>query len=123
MELEDDAAHANMGGDWHMPTPGQIKELFRNTITADTTSDDGIHGMKFTSKKDKSKFIFFPAAGYVYDSSTINIGFEGQYWSSMLLEIGIPTQVTEASSVLLRSFPVSVEMDRCVGLSVRGVIG
>ena len=23
----DDAAHVNMGGDWHMPTPTQIREL------------------------------------------------------------------------------------------------
>jgi hypothetical protein len=27
LELEDDAAHVNMGGSWHMPTPTQIQEL------------------------------------------------------------------------------------------------
>lgn len=123
LDLEDDAAHVNMGGDWHMPSYSQFMELFRNTITANTTSDDGINGMTFTSKKDKSKFIFFPDAGYVYNSSATNIGFEGRYWSSMLKIVGGETEVTEASSVVLRSFPVSDAMDRCIGLSVRGVLG
>ena len=27
LELEDDAAHVYMGGNWHMPTPNQINEL------------------------------------------------------------------------------------------------
>ena len=33
LDLEDDAANKNMGGDWHIPTPEQIKELRDNTIT------------------------------------------------------------------------------------------
>ena len=37
LELEDDAAHVNMGGDWHMPTPEQIKELLDNTNIVWTT--------------------------------------------------------------------------------------
>lgn len=35
LDLEDDAAHINMGGDWHIPTPNQINELIN---TANTTS-------------------------------------------------------------------------------------
>lgn len=31
LELTDDAASVNMGGDWHMPTNGQIIELFKET--------------------------------------------------------------------------------------------
>ena len=29
LELVDDAAHANMGGDWHMPAPYQFREIGR----------------------------------------------------------------------------------------------
>ena len=63
LELEDDAAHANMGGDWHMPTPKQAQELLDNTKRFWTTQD-GINGMAFISKNDTSKFIFIPATGY-----------------------------------------------------------
>ena len=31
LELEDDAAHVNMGGEWHMPNIAQCIELFANT--------------------------------------------------------------------------------------------
>lgn len=31
LDLEDDAAHVNMGGDWHMPNRAQCIELFKET--------------------------------------------------------------------------------------------
>ena len=48
LELKDDAAHANMGGYWHMPTPTQINELISNTTNTWTTQD-GVNGRLFTS--------------------------------------------------------------------------
>ena len=57
LELEDDAAHVHMGGDWHMPTPQQISELLNNT-TNTWTSQNGVNGRLFKSKKDDSKSIF-----------------------------------------------------------------
>ena len=33
LELEDDAANANMKGRWHIPTPDQIQELIDNTTS------------------------------------------------------------------------------------------
>ena len=51
LELEDDAANANMGGDWHIPTPGQIKELINTANTTNTwTTQDGVNGRLLTSK-------------------------------------------------------------------------
>lgn len=32
LEIEDDAAAVNMGGEWHMPNPSQFKELLGNTV-------------------------------------------------------------------------------------------
>lgn len=40
LDLEDDAAHVHMGGDWHMPTPIQIQELIDNTTAVRTKLDD-----------------------------------------------------------------------------------
>lgn len=33
LDVEDDAAHVNMGGDWHIPTPTQLKELINYTTS------------------------------------------------------------------------------------------
>ena len=83
LDLEDDAAHVNMGGDWHMPTPEQIKELIDNT-TSSLTVQEGVNGRLFTSKKDGSKSIFIPAAGDAYGNSVYGSGDLGNVWSSML---------------------------------------
>ena len=83
LELEDDAAHVNMGGDWHIPTPGQINELLNNTTNTWTTQD-GVNGRLFTSKKDGTKSIFIPAAGGAWDGSVQSSGDFGDVWSSML---------------------------------------
>lgn len=84
LELEDDAAHVNMGGSWHIPSLEQISELINGTISEWATLDDGVKGMKFASKKDKSKYIFIPAAGSALDGLVVGSGYYGYVWSSML---------------------------------------
>ena len=81
LDLEDDAAHVHMGGDWHMPRPDQIEELIGETTTAFTTSD-GVSGMTFTAKNGNS--IFIPAAGDALDGKVEYNGSDGNIWSCML---------------------------------------
>lgn len=82
LKLEDDAAHVNMGGDWHMPSPKQIKELINNT-TSEWITLDNVTYMTFTSKNGKS--IFIPVAGYTMNSGLVyGNRIEGNLWSSML---------------------------------------
>ena len=86
LEDEDDAARANMGGDWRMPTSDECEELINNTIN-EWISDyngTGVSGRKFTSKTDTSKYIFFPAAGGCYQRSAYDVGYYGDVWSSSL---------------------------------------
>ena len=85
LKLADDAANANMGGSWHMPTPTQIQELINET-TSDWAKIDNVNGRLFTSKKDSSKSIFIPATGDVWEGSVYGIGSYGGVWSSMLSE-------------------------------------
>ena len=119
LELEDDAAHANMGGNWHIPTPMQIKELTANT-TSTWTSQDGVNGRLFTSKKDSSKSIFIPAAGYAYDGTVQGSGTEASVWSSML----DVDNVDNGQYILFGLDDVYLgDGDRYFGFSVRGVIG
>ena len=118
LELEDDAAHANMGGSWHMPTPTQISELLDNTTNTWTTQD-GVNGRLFTSKSDSSKSIFIPAAGSAWDGSVQDSGYSGYVWSSML-----NTDYVYCGQYLyfLSGDVVLINFDRYGGLSVRGVI-
>ena len=83
LELEDDAAHVNMGGDWHIPSYEQIKELIDNT-TSIWLESSNVNGRLFTSKKDASKSIFIPATGVALDGSIILSGKYGYVWSANL---------------------------------------
>ncbi|MCQ2318932.1 MAG: hypothetical protein MJZ90_08460 [Bacteroidales bacterium] len=78
-----DAATANWGGDWRMPTTTEWQELYSNT-TCTWTTENGVYGRKFMSKTDGSKYIFLPAAGYRLDTDVVDAGSYGFYWSSSL---------------------------------------
>ena len=119
LELEDDAAHVHMGGDWHMPTPEQIQELLDNTISTWETLY-GVNGRLFTSKNDNSKSIFIPAAGYAWDCSVQGSGDYGYVWSSMLST----SNADYGQSLDFGSDDAYLDNgSRYYGLSVRGVIG
>ena len=116
--LEDDAAHINMGGDWHIPTPEQISELLDNTTNAWTTQD-GINGRLFTSKKDGSKSIFIPAAGYACGGSFSGVGDEAVVWASVLNT----DDVYNGQYLYFNSDSANLfNINRYYGFSVRGVI-
>ena len=78
---EDDAATANWGNDWRMPTKEEWQELYNNT-TVTWTQQNGVNGRLFTASNGNN--LFLPAAGYRYDSSLYYAGSYGGYWSSSL---------------------------------------
>ena len=87
LEASDDAATANMGSSWRMPTEAEFNELINtaNTTSAWTTVNR-VYGVTFTSKKSgyTDKYVFFPAAGYCYNGILRNKGSYGYVWSSSL---------------------------------------
>lgn len=128
LKLDDDAAHIYMGGDWHMPTPEQIKALIDNTTHSwgwhthswEWHNLDDVKGMRFTSKQDTSKSIFIPAAGFAFDGSVHDIGNEADIWSSMLDK----SYINYGQYLLLTSGYVCLDnYYHCCGFPVRGVIG
>ena len=74
-----DAARANWGSTWRMPTKAEMEEL-RDNCTWTWTSQSGVNGDKVTGPNGNS--IFLPAAGYCYGSSHYHVGEDGYYWSS-----------------------------------------
>ena len=85
LELADDAARANWGGSWRMPTIEEQYEL-RDNCTWEWTTQNGVAGYKVTSKKEgyTKNSIFLPAAGYRLYSSLYDTGRKGDYRSSSL---------------------------------------
>ncbi len=76
-----DAATANWGSGWRMPTYDELNEL-KNNCTVTWTTQNGINGRLFTGPNGNS--IFLPAAGFNADSFLNYAGSSGYYWSSSL---------------------------------------
>ena len=121
LELTDDAARANWGGNWRMPTEGEWTEL-RTECTWTWTTQNGVNGMLVTGPNGNS--IFFPAAGYRNEKNLDSpgsldyAGSIGHYWSSSLRKDN-PTLAWgvqfSPSYVILSGF------QRCYGQAVRPV--
>ena len=81
LQPSDDAATANWGDGWCMPTEVQWNELYQNTNNKWTTQN-GVNGWLFTASNGDS--LFLPAAGFRWDDVLDNVGLDGFYWSSSL---------------------------------------
>lgn len=81
LEASDDAATANWGAGWRMPTADEMREL-QDYCVVIWKEQNGVNGRLFTGPNGNS--IFLPAAGYRYDSDLNDAGSDGNYWSSSL---------------------------------------
>ena len=76
-----DAATANWGGAWRMPTQVEIQELVEN-CTWIWITHNGVNGYKVIGPS--GQYIFLPAAGYRigYEWGIQGVDYSGSYWSS-----------------------------------------
>ena len=118
LEPSDDAATANWGSEWQMPSEEQCYELYNSSYTTTTwTTLNGKYGRKITSKSNGNS-IFLPAAGYRYDTSLYNAGSDGVYWSRSLFT----SHSSYACSLYFYSNDIDTYYyDRSFGRSVRPV--
>lgn len=89
LDLEDDAAHQNWGGNWQMPTNEIMYSLCNDCVWTwiPESPDNGFGGhagYKISNKEKSSSYIFLPAAGYCGRSGPEHIGDCGDYWSCSL---------------------------------------
>ena len=83
---EDDAATANWGSDWQMPSLAQVEELLDTFFTSSKwTSLNDFYGTMITSKKN-GNWIFLPASGFVEGNSIYRRDSFGSCWSRSLRE-------------------------------------
>ena len=79
LEAEDDAATANLGSDWRMPTSTEFKEL-RENCTWTWTTRSGVSGMLVTGPNKNS--IFLPAGGWYDNDGLTGKTTYGSYWTA-----------------------------------------
>ena len=113
-----DAARTFMGGNWHMPTNDDWRELLDNcdAVWTDDYNGTGVAGKVFTSKVNGNS-VFFPAGGFCLNKSVDEIDSNGYYWSASGLSS------SRASNLHFRpGFQyVSKYGRRFCGFTVRGV--
>ncbi len=113
--LQYDAARANWGSTWRLPTASEIDELV-DKCTWTWTSQGGHNGYKVKGLNGNS--IFLPAAGFRYETSLYRAGERGSYWSAT------PEDKTYGAYALLffSGNRIGNWFDRSYGLSVRPVL-
>ena len=80
----DDAARANWGGEWRMPTIEEYEELIDPAkCTWEWITKDGVNGYKVTGKKTGNS-IFLPITGFRFYEGVQFRAIKGIYWTSML---------------------------------------
>ena len=123
LDLSDDAARANWGGQWRMPTNDEYVALGNAVNSAWTTNyqGSGVAGLVCTDKTDSSKVLFFPAWGTCYNGSVSYVGSNGIYWSSSLFSSNVQR------AYYLDFYRSGVTWQglnyRYYGFPVRGVVG
>lgn len=123
LEAVDDAAVANWGGSWRMPTTAEFQAL-GNAVNTAWTADyqgSGVAGLVCTDKTDSSKTLFFPAAGACSDGRVL--GSVGYYWSSSLYTDDRQNAFFFGFNGYTGDVDWGLNFDRRYGFAVRPVVG
>ena len=111
LDLEDDAAHAFLGGDWHIPTPEEFQELVDN-CTFENVTLNGRTVMKATGPN--GNYIYFPHTG------STEVTDEIYCWTTDMS----PGANQRAICYAIQSFwgqAYKTWENRCAGLTIRAV--
>ena len=116
---EDDAATANWGSEWQMPTRLQFEELMDYLYTTKTfLESNGVRGVLIVSKINGAQ-IFLPYAGYysyTYNNDVSGTYASGYYWTRSL----DTTYSSDRYAAVMRNTYYDYE-SRWYGCSVRPV--
>ena len=117
LQPADDAATANWGSGWCMPSVDQWQELYQNT-DHNWTTQNGVNGWLFTAWNGNS--LFLHAAGYRWGCLRFIVGSFGGYWSSSFITDD-PWNMDPWSFAFLPDNCSVNSNDRGRGLSIRAV--
>ena len=121
LEPEDDAAAANWGNGWRMPTNKEMEELIE-CCTWEWTTVNGVYGAKVYSKADglEDQYIFLPASGCIDGNEPLDRGDNVQFWTSN------PNGVSAYHCRMFKvddpeDIPLNMFSNRCLGMTIRPV--
>ena len=117
LEPSDDAATANMGKGWRMPTLAEYQELI-NACNQTWESDGTKSWRTFTLKTDETKQLVFLTSGFGGNGRVTDQGSRGYFWSSSL-DTSYPSDGHNLG--VLSGYGNMYSNDRYLGLCVRGV--
>ncbi len=112
-----DAARAQWGDKWRMPTTAEIDELISNCAMT-WIVQDGIPGCLFISTNTGQR-IFLPAGGFRREANVYKSGIEAYYWSSTPLD---GDNKKSYALFFVDDFPQHITEERNLGYSIRPVI-
>lgn len=103
LELEDDAAHANMGGSWRMPTADEATELIRYATWTRTNNK-----VTFTSRINGNTITFplgfdiwtstlYAANSFSYVANALKMEYESNAWG-----IGVSSMISRYQGFCIR---------------------
>lgn len=127
LDLEDDAARANMGGEWRMPTKEEFLELADTAYVTHERitnyNNSGVTGFLFTSVSNGNT-LFIPHAGFVNESNLGAVNTTTWLWLPSISEAYGNTNKSSADLGQLnaRGNIGHTYFSRYAGLSVRGII-
>jgi hypothetical protein len=118
LELEDDAAHVVMGGDWIMPSFDDIDELV-NYANGETTELNGVYVLTFTGTNGNK--LYFPLVGHQFRTWVTDSGSLGLLSKSL---INMDNQINPGglTNDPDGGYPMTFNGNRSYGYSVRGVL-
>ena len=145
LDMLDDAAYVNMGGNWRMPTEEDVVELFENTnvellctdgstYSKDHTGENGfdvywnttpaatIRYVKFINKVHPENYIILPADGYAKDYNIMDEGVTNYYWISNTSTPVISFKKDVDMMAIEAIGSHEGDLQRCYGCNVRGVV-
>lgn len=130
-----DAATANWGGKWRMPTASEINKLIEETSCTYTENykETGVRGFVIwnpeTHDKDEYGFyvphVFFPITGHYWYTDLIDVPNDNSdvtwvyYWSSSITDI--EREVSQSLKIANDGISVGEYRIRCCGLPIRPV--
>ena len=121
LEPGDDAASANWGNGWRMPTKKEMEELIW-CCTWEWTTVNGVYGAKVYSKAEglEDQYIFLPASGCIDGNEPLDRGDNVQFWTSN------PNGVSAYHCKMFKvddpdDIPLNMFSNRCLGMTIRPV--
>lgn len=128
LDLTDDAAHAIMGGPWHMPTEAQWNELAAYQVVSETKTFHyenvvmNVEGYKVIGPNGNS--VFFPKAPFIQAGGTQWVDESACLWSTVKDSSGYDDYATYYSIDDTDGIQKQENVaERAASMQIRGVIG